>query len=421
MSSTLIIRLGPSPEQDASWLVTGPEGEAQGEEQRGPLADAAKYTNDRRVLALLPGIQTVVTSADIPVKGATKQLQVASFALEDQFAEDIGQMHFAVGARRDDGRIPVTAISLSVFQNWMDSLQELGIQANAIYSELQGLPDIPGTVTAIVEPGTVMLRLPSGESFAIDPAMLDTVLATASQVIAQTAGKDAGPAQTQVMIYLDRSLGDQREQWVEKIRSRFPEAEFREMAAGSLPQLAAGLLRKGLVNLLQGKFAPRSNWQRVIRRWRLPAMLAASLLVVVCLVQAATLWRLSSVEAQLDAALEVSLKQVFPGSARINDPRRQLDMLQQSLRGQSPGSSSQFLDTVVALGSILPTLKDTRVETASYRNQVLDLRLKVPDVTTLDQLQKRMQDGGHFQVTIQSANPRSDGVEGRIEIAGSGS
>ena len=421
MSSTLIIRLGPFPEQDASWLVTGPEGEAQGEEQRGPLADAAKYTNDRRVLALLPGIQTVVTSADIPVKGATKQLQVASFALEDQFAEDIGQMHFAVGARRDDGRIPVTAISLSVFQNWMDSLQELGIQANAIYSELQGLPDIPGTVTAIVEPGTVMLRLPSGESFAIDPAMLDTVLATASQVIAQTAGKDAGPAQTQVMIYLDRSLGDQREQWVEKIRSRFPEAEFREMAAGSLPQLAAGLLRKGLVNLLQGKFAPRSNWQRVIRRWRLPAMLAASLLVVVCLVQAATLWRLSSVEAQLDAALEVSLKQVFPGSARINDPRRQLDMLQQSLRGQSPGSSSQFLDTVVALGSILPTLKDTRVETASYRNQVLDLRLKVPDVTTLDQLQKRMQDSGHFQVTIQSANPRSDGVEGRIEIAGSGS
>jgi len=421
MSSTLIIRLGPSPDQDASWLVIGPEGEAQSEEQRGPLVDAAQYTNDRRVLALLPGIQTVVTSADIPVKGVAKQLQVASFALEDQFAEDIGQMHFAVGARRDDGRIPVTAISLPVFQNWMDSLRELGIQANAIYSELQGLPDIPGALTAIVEPGTVMLRLPSGESFAIDPVMLDTVLATASQVIARTAGKDASPAQTQVMIYLDHSLGDQRDQWIEKIRSRFPEAEFREMAAGSLPQLAAGLFRKGLVNLLQGKFTPRSNWQRAIRPWRLPAILAAALLGVVCLVQAATLWRLSSVEAQLDAALEISLKQVFPGSARINDPRRQLDMLQQSLRGQSPGSSSQFLDTVVALGSILPTLKDTRVETASYRNQVLDLRLKVPDVTTLDQLQKRMQDSGHFQVTIQSANPRSDGVEGRIEITGSGS
>ena len=421
MSSTLIIRLGPSPDQDASWLITGPEGEAQGEEQHGPLVDAAKYTSDCRVLILLPGIQTVVTSADIPVKGVAKQLQVASFALEDQFAEDIGQMHFAVGSRRDDGRIPVTAISLPVFQNWMDSLREAGIQANAIYSELQGLPDIPGTVTAIVEPGSVMLRLPTGESFAIDPVMLDTVLTTASQIIAQTPGNEGSAAQAQMMVYLDHSLGNQREQWIEKIRSRFPEAEFREMAAGSLPQLAAGLFRKGLVNLQQGKFAPRSDWQRAIRPWRLPAMLAASLLVVVCLVQAATLWRLSSVEAQLDAALEVSFKQVFPGTERINDPRRQLDLLQQSLRGQSPGSSSQFLDTVVALGSILPTLKDTRVETASYRNQVLDLRLKVPDVTTLDQLQRRMQENGHFQVTIQSANPRSDGVEGRIEIAGSGS
>jgi general secretion pathway protein L len=264
-----------------------------------------------------------------------------------------------------------------------------------------------------------MLRLPSGEAFAIDPVMLDTVLTTASQIIEQTAGKEVDAAQAQVMVYLEHSLGNQREQWMEKFRARFPGAEFREMAAGSLPQLAAGLFRKGLVNLQQGKFAPKSNWQRVIKPWRLPATLAASLLVVVCLVQAATLWRLASVEAQLDAALEVSLKQVFPGSARINDPRRQLDMLQQSLRGQSPGSSSQFLDTVVALGSILPALKDTRVETASYRNQVLDLRLKVPDVTTLDQLQKRMQESGHFQVTIQSANPRSDGVEGRIEIAGS--
>ncbi len=421
MSSTLIIRLGASSEQDASWLIAGSEGEALGEEQHGPLTDAARFAVDRKVVALLPGIQTVVTSAEIPVKGASKQLQVASFALEDQLAEDIGQMHFAVGARRDDGRIPVTAISLDIFQDWMDRLQELGIQANAIYSELQGLPDIPGTITIIIEPESAMLRLPSGEAFTIDPVMLDTVLATASKVIPKTADGEVGPIQTHVMVYLDRSLGDQRGLWIEKIRARFPEAEFREMAAGSLPQLAAGLFRKGRVNLLQGPFAPKSNWQRAIKPWRLPATLAASLLVVMCLVQAATLWRLSGVEAQLDAALDVSLRQVFPGSPRINDPRRELEMLQQSLRGQSSGSSSQFLDTVVALGTILPALKDTRVETASYQNQVLDLRLRVPDVTTLDQLQKRMEDSGHFQVTIQSANPRSDGVEGRIKIAGSGS
>jgi general secretion pathway protein L len=413
--------MGSSPQQDASWLITGSEGETLGEEQCGSLTDAAKQAIDHKVVVLLPGIQTLVTTADIPVKGVAKQLQVAPFALEDQLAEDIGQMHFAVGARRDDGRIPVSAISLAVFQDWMDSLEELGIQVNSIYSELQGLPDIPGTITGIVEPESVMLRLPSGEAFSIDPVMLDEVLATASQVIQRIPSDETVPAQTHVMIYLDSSLGNQRDLWIAKIRARFPDAEFREMAAGSLAQLAAGLSRKGMVNLLQGPFTPKSNWQRTIKPWRLPAALAASLLVVVCLVQAATLWRLSSVEAQLDAALEASLRQVFPESARINDPRRELDMLQQSMRGQSSGSSSQFLDTVVALGTILPALKDTRVETASYQNQVLDLRLKVPDVTTLDQMQKRMEESGHFQVTIQSANPRSDGVEGRIKITGSGS
>lgn len=126
-------------------------------------------------------------------------------------------------------------------------------------------------------------------------------------------------------------------------------------------------------------------------------------------------------ESDLDAALAVSLRQVFPGNEKISDPRRQLDQLRQSLRGGPGGSSSQFLDTVIALGGILPKLQDTRVEAASYRNQVLELRIKVPDVTTLDRLEREMEESGHFQINIQSANPRDDGVEGRIAIARSGS
>jgi len=193
------------------------------------------------------------------------------------------------------------------------------------------------------------------------------------------------------------------------------------MADGTLPQLAAGLQGKNVINFLQGAYTPRSDWQRALKPWRRAALLAASLLITVSLVQAVSLWRLSSVESDLDAALAVTLRQVFPGNSKINDPRRELDQLRQSLRGGPSGSSSQFLDTVIALGGILPKLQDTRVEAASYRNQVLELRIKVPDVTTLDRLEREMEDSGHFQISIQSANPRDDGVEGRIAIARSGS
>jgi general secretion pathway protein L len=419
MSSTLFIRLGQSPEQDVSWFLAGPDGEALGNVNHGRLAAAAAQAAERKIVVLLPGMETVINAADIPVRGTSRQLQVAPYALEEQLADDIGQMHFAVGARREDGKIPVAAISLSVFQEWMDKLGEVGIQPYAVYSELQGLPDIPGAITAMVEPGKIMIRLPTGESFSVDPVMLDTVLGTAGKV--KNSDPEATLARAPFMVYMDSELVDEDKLWIQKLRTQFPDAEFRQMAAGALPQLAAGLSRKGAINLLQGAFARKSDWQRAIKPWRLPAALAACLLLVISLTQAASLWRLSKAEAQLDAALEIAIQQVFPGNTRINDPRRQLNLLRQSMGGQSSGSSSQFLDTVVALGSVLPTLQNSRVEAASYRNQVLDMRIMVPDVTTLDQLQKKMEDQGLFKVTIRSANPRADGVEGQIEIARSSS
>jgi type II secretion system protein L len=250
--------------------------------------------------------------------------------------------------------------------------------------------------------------------------MLDTVLGGAIQSELPKQIDDQPKAAVSVMFYLDAQVA-QDQAWIQNAQLSYPDAEYRQMADGTLPQLAAGLQGKNVINFLQGAYTPRSDWQRALKPWRRAALLAASLLITVSLVQAVSLWRLSSVESDLDAALAVTLRQVFPGNSKINDPRRELDQLRQSLRGGPSGSSSQFLDTVIALGGILPKLQDTRVEAASYRNQVLELRIKVPDVTTLDRLEREMEDSGHFQISIQSANPRDDGVEGRIAIARSGS
>ena len=420
MASTLIIRLGHSPEQEASWLVTGPEGQLLEPEQHGPLSALGNQVEERKVVVLLPGQQTVMTTAAIPVKGISKQLQVAPFALEDVLAEDISQMHFAVGPRRSDGNVPVAAVSLATFEEALKSLEQNGIKPNAVFSELQGCPDIPGAISVIVETNQAMLRLPSGEFIAIAMDMLDTVLAGAIQSEQPKQIDDQPQVSVSLMFYLDAQVAKDQA-WIQNAQLNYPDAEYRQMADGTLPQLAAGLQGKNVINFLQGAYTPRSDWQRALKPWRRAALLAASLLITVSLVQAVSLWRLSSVESDLDAALAVTLRQVFPGNSKINDPRRELDQLRQSLRGGPSGSSSQFLDTVIALGGILPKLQDTRVEAASYRNQVLELRIKVPDVTTLDRLEREMEDSGHFQISIQSANPRDDGVEGRIAIARSGS
>lgn len=419
MSSTFFIRLGSCPGQDASWLSTGPEGEAQGACLKGPLSAVSALAAGARVVVLLPGELTVLAAVDLPVKGAARQLQAAPFAMEEFVAEDVSQLHFAIGSRREDGRIPVAAASRSTFSDSLDQLEAHGISPSVVCSELQGLPEIPGAITAIVETDQVLLRLTDEQRLAVEPSMLETVLAGALQ----SAGdlEDAASRRPSIMFYLDAAVAMNEPAWVTSIRASYPEAEFRQMADGTLAHLAAGLRDARPINFLQGDFAPRSDWQKILRPWRIPGALAASLVLVVCLVQAASLWRLSAREATLDQAIAESVSVVFAGQSRVNDPRRELDRLLANLRGEGQASSNQFLDSAAALGGILPGMPGTRIEAASYRNQTLDLRLKVPDVDTLDRLQRELQGAGNFRVSIQSANPRSDGVEGRIEISRSGS
>lgn len=418
MAQFLFIRLGSHPNGPVSWAVAGSQGELLGPVAHGELADAAAQASGRKVVVLVPGPDSLVTVADVPVRGQARQLQAAPFALEDYIAQDVSDMHFAVGTRRPDGKLPVAAIERATLQAALGPLRDLGIEVAAVYSEAQGTPLIPGAVTALVERDSAMIRLPSGEFLAVEPDMLQAVMAPLMEPAGAGDGQqgDTGSAPPRIMIYLEQASQAQAP-WMQALLDAFPAAETRQMADGPMAHIAATLLKHPGINFLQGDFAPVSDWHKLLRPWRAAALAAAVLVVVASTVPAVTLWRLSAHEAKLDAAIETVFRQAFPGISRIDNPRRQLDQQLLALRGSGTGASSEFLQTVIALGNVMPAMKESRVEAASYRNRVLSLQVRTPDVTTLDQLKRNMEQQGNFTVTIQSANPEKDGIEGRVDIS----
>jgi len=101
-----------------------------------------------QLIVLVPAIDCLVTQVAIPSRQKRQQLKAIPFALEEQLADDIEDMHFAIGKRKNDGQLPVVAVSKTKVDNWLQILNAAGISASAMMP-LSGLLEAPEKVWSI--------------------------------------------------------------------------------------------------------------------------------------------------------------------------------------------------------------------------------------------------------------------------------
>src|SRR5882757_9629738 len=105
MADWLLLRLPRTPDAPASWLVVDARGAAVGPPQSGPLSLAGARTAGRRICVLVAG-------PDLPTKAGAKLHQLVPYAMEEHLAEDIDDLHFAIGKRVGDStRTPVAVVT----------------------------------------------------------------------------------------------------------------------------------------------------------------------------------------------------------------------------------------------------------------------------------------------------------------------
>src|SRR5687768_14963271 len=110
MSESLIIRMreGFAPQ----WMVCNDDGHVLVNAVSGELAQAVPLSVGRRVAVIVPATAVLVTESDAPARSAAKLAQVIPFALEERVADEIENLHFAIGERAaDTGRVPVAVVT----------------------------------------------------------------------------------------------------------------------------------------------------------------------------------------------------------------------------------------------------------------------------------------------------------------------
>ena len=403
MAETLFVRL--SEAGTATWGAFDATGRLVGTLGRGALQVAHTALAGRRCTVLVDGVDVLAAEAVLPAAGHARLRQIVPFSLEEQLANDVDEMIFAIGAKLPSGATQVAAVAKERMDAWLAELRAAGIAPQALASEADGVPDIPATLVIVIEGSRIAGRKPGHAPFTFEGLGLREVL---SLVLAAKPEEEL----RHVRVFADAAGHARFAAELEALGTEFASADVKILAEGIFPHLAATLAQRPGTNLLQGVYAPKSNWPAMLKPWRLAASLLAAAVALGLVLQGATYLQLRRADAALESAVAEVCRRVV-GDPSTSGCQREV---RQRLGASTGTTTEDFLSTLAAIAGARDP--EMRIDGLSYRNRAMDLQLLVPSVTALDSFSRELEQTRRFDVEIQAANPVDTGTEGRLRIVG---
>ena len=411
MPDWLLLRLPQSPDRPATWLVADARGAPMGPPQAGPLDLAAPRATGRRVCVLVPGAEVLLAEPEVPVKAGAKLQQLVPYALEEHLADNIEDLHFAIGKRSGDSlRTPVAVVARNLLDNWLVTLRAAGIEPEVMYADSDLLPANPGQSVALLEEDTVSVRPPGGSPVTLPSDALAEALAIA-QSGASVTGESGGRG---LILYTGAPEWQRHAAQVEAARPMFDGIKVQLLTAGPLALFAQQLPSGSPINLLQGTYAPTSSRGTHLKAWRVAAVLLASLIALHVVGKAAELQVLKKREHQVDASIRDTFRTAM-GDNNTADARARMEQRLGAARGAGGG----LLPALQALVQARDAAPGTNVQGLSYHDGALDMKLSAPDAASLDHLSQALRGNG-WQAELTNGGNTSAGYEGHLLVHAGG-
>jgi general secretion pathway protein L len=421
MPHTLLLRLPTPGQEDTEWLTLEESGQPATAKQRGPLSLAAAVARSAKVVVLAPATQILLAEPELPPGSGIRLARAVPFALEEQLTEDVHELCFALGRRQPNGRTPVAVVSRSVLQAWLAELTGAGIEPAAIYADISLVPENPGQTVLWLEKNRLAVRRPGALPFAVELTPVAEALIVAGVIrdpLAQPSEETTEPSPLEsAVLYVTR------EDWAlvqgdfEALSSQFASLKVQLLTDGPLPWLVRDLPTTHAVNLLQGEFARTTDYGARWHRWRTAAILAGALAAAHVAAAALQIHQANRETRQLEAEIQQIFSQTMPGET-LQDPRRQMQSRLDRIRHSGPGPE-YFLRTLDALSAALAATPKTKIDSLSYREQALDMKVTAPNLAALSQLSQLVGKHG-LSAEIQSSTPADDGVEAHMQVRSEG-
>lgn len=413
MAENLLIRF-QSDAENIEWMMTDDTGAPAGPVMVGSIDTLADIRCQGRIVVLIPATDVLLTSVNIPIRNAARLKQALPFAMEEQLADSLGDLHFATGSRSGGSEVPVAVIRRNLLDEYLERLSEAGLEPQIILGEQAAIPGSPTATTWLIDGQRCYFRYPNEAPFAMEGDDIEDFI-----LLGDPRARDPEGG-AHLTVYLEPDKQESLADGLEKLRDDLASLEVRLMPDGPLPLLVPGAFDRKAINLLQGDYAPSTGMEKTWKPWRVAAILIAVLFALSLVKQASTLYQLNAQNKQLDAVIESIFRDALPDVQRIVNPRAQMESRLAAARAASGAIDAPFLTAVDIISRAVTSAPNSRIEALSFRNGVMELKISVPGVDTLDRIQKEVVADGQLDASILSATPRSEGVEGRLRVSPSG-
>jgi general secretion pathway protein L len=411
MADWLLLRLPRADAELATWLVVDARGAPISPPQSGPLGLAAARAPGRRVCLLVGGAEVLLAEPEVPVKAGAKLPQLVPYALEEHLAEDIEDLHFALGKRSgESSRIPVAVVARALLDGWLAELRGAGIEPDAVYADSELLPENPGQAVALLEGDMVSVRPPGGTPVTLPADALGEALE-----IARSGAESTGTGARGLILYTGAAEWQQHSAQVEAARPHFDGIRVQLLAGGPLALFAQQLPSAAAINLLQGSYAPVSSRGAGFMAWRVAAILLASLIGLHVVGKAAELHVLKRHERQVDASIRDTFRSSMHTEASASEARRLMERRLTGVRGAGEG----LLPALQALAQARDAAPGTSVQSLNFHGGSLEMKLSAPDATSLDRLSQSLRSSG-WHADLTGGSNAGSAYEGRIQMRSGG-
>lgn len=414
MSEILVIRLLSAvntvtpTETEAQWLLVDTHGARLGTVLQGRLAEAAMLAQGKKVVALVPGTETLALNPVLPaLKGNTKLSQVVPYALEDQLAVDIDELHFAIGKRGKSPSTPVVVVSHRLMKSWVSALTAAGAQPDALNTDTSLLPITPEGTTVLIDQGRVSVKQIDSSVNTLDVAPLSEALHLLVPATDQS-----------VTVYITEAEYEVEKTALDTLQERAPRLTIKLLPDGVLPLLALQATQPSAINLLQGEYTQRKKTQRNFGGWKVAASILLTLIGLHLFSKAIELRQLGKQEAELDKQIQTIYSQTLGvnSSVKTDQARSAFTTRWQQLQElRKPNHLMKTLDVLTKASNAKDALK---IQELNYNQGTVQLKVLAPNDQSLDAIQQQAKTQG-ITADIEDRTPIDEKIEGQVTFTSS--
>lgn len=417
MSEVLLIRLGSVAGDVIPWLVwsdTEQEVIASGEvDDAAALSTLAERGEHREVRVLVPASDLTLKTVTLPGKLSRQLLSALPFMLEEDLAQDVEDLFFAIGNKTtvdDKPAVEVAIVARGLLETWQRWLSDAGLHSTVMLPDALCLPDHEG-VTGIELNQQWLVRHQGWHCNSVDDGWFEDYLGlAAAHHVAESV--DDSEQETEALVFNSYSPCDK------DIKDLTVVEQSAELPLELLLKHSAGID----FNLMQGEYSQKKEGSKTWGIWRQAAIVAGVAILLQLTFRGSIAWQLNG-ELEAEKATFVSqYRKAFPNETRTRTALMERQLKNKLKSAQSgEGGDSGFL---VMLDQVAPVFKSTQGITPNsikFDSKRSELRLQATGdgFQSFEKFKSAVENLG-YEVQQGSLNNDGDKVVGAITIKRAG-